>query len=459
LLSKNSYYLKSGIYTILERILTLIFSIGSIIILFGKKLSVEEAGIWVQFVTITGLIELARNGLIQNGLVKHFNTAQKEELPRILTSSIGLNLFLTTISIIFLATCSGWLSEIWHAPILEEMFHLYIFTTLILIPYYHFQFIEQANLSFKGIFYSSLLKQATFFGLITYTLVGDVSITLVDLVKIQMLSFAAGALTSIIFIRKYLLFDRGLDWTWFKTLFNYGKFVFGTNISQVLFVSIDQMMLGHLKGNIAAGFYNVAIRVSNVVDVPTLSVAAIIFPKSAKEMQANGKQALKNLYEKSVGLILALIIPVSLLFYFLPEFPILVVVGEKYRQSIPILKVTIFYTLLSPFTRQFGTILDSAGNPRLNFFFTLGSAIVNIVSTYFFINRFGIIGAAYGTLSTYILMLVFTQIVLRKSFNISTFNVFYYCIKFYQEGIIQSIQLLKKGMSKFFFKLNAMMKS
>jgi lipopolysaccharide exporter len=171
-------------------------------------------------------------------------------------------------------------------------------------------------------------------------------------------------------------------------------------------------------------------------------------------MHVDGRAPHKGLYEKSVGLIIGLILPVSILFFFIPEFPILVVAGEKYRESIPILKVTIFFTLLAPFTRQFGTILDSTGNPRLNFYFTLGGAFVNIILNYFFINTYGILGAAYATLTTYLLMFVFTQIVLAKTFNVNTFNIITYGLWYYKEAFRVLLEYVKKFGSRYIFKTN-----
>lgn len=445
--NKNSYWLKSGIYTLLEKSLTLIFGFGTVFILY-RKLSLEEVGIWAQFLTVTSLIELARNGLIQNGLIKFLSSADKETYPRILTSSIVLNLILTSISIIVLTCSANYLSYFLNAPILEQMFYYYIISTLLLIPFYHFQFIEQANFSFKGIFYSSLVRQGIFFAFIAIVFFANITIDLIDIVIFQIISIFTGSTISFILNKKFLIFERKIDFEWIKKLLNYGKFVFGTNISGVIFSTIGQVMLGNMKGNASAGLYNAAIRISNIVEVPTASVAAIIFPQSAKRMETTGRSALKDLYEKAVGLILALIIPISIVVLLFPKYIFLLVAGEKYLDAVPVLQLTIFFTLIAPFTRQFGTIIDSMGNPKLNFYFTMGSAVLSILLNYIFITNFGLLGAAYGTLTTYLAMFIFTQIVLNRMFKIRTINVFGHIFNYYKEGFLLGRSIIKKYVLK-----------
>jgi lipopolysaccharide exporter len=75
-----------------------------------------------------------------------------------------------------------------------------------------------------------------------------------------------------------------------KKLFHYGKYVFGTNISSMIYTSIDQMMLGYLMPVSAVAIFNTANRVTNFVEVPLSSVAAIVFPQSAKRIETHGKK-------------------------------------------------------------------------------------------------------------------------------------------------------------------------
>ena len=97
------------------------------------------------------------------------------------------------------------------------------------------------------------------------------------------------------------------------------------------------------------------------------------------------------------------------------------------------------YGLFVPFAVQFGTILDSTGRPQINFYFTMGGAILNVILNYWFISQYDLIGAVYGTLSTYIITFIGMQWLLNHYFDIRAYRVFYYAIDFYKRigGLIK----------------------
>ena len=106
-----------------------------------------------------------------------------------------------------------------------------------------------------------------------------------------------------------------------------------------------------------------------------------------------------------------------------PELIIQIVAGEKYMDAVPLLQLTMLYGLFVPFAVQFGTILDSTGYPRVNFIYTTLGALVNVLFNYLFITYFGVVGAAYGTLMTFLVMFVAMQVELSRRFNVKLLQV------------------------------------
>ena len=167
----------------------------------------------------------------------------------------------------------------------------------------------------------------------------------------------------------------------------------GTNLGSMFIKSIDQLMLGAMISPAAVAIYATAIKITNLVEVPTQSIAAIVFPKSAQKIEEkDGKESVRKLYEKSVGIILALIIPGIIFVLLFPKWVIWVVAGDQYMDAAPVLQITMLYGLFVPFARQFGTMLDSMGKPHINFIVVMGSALLNVVFNYVFITQFAIIG-------------------------------------------------------------------
>jgi O-antigen/teichoic acid export membrane protein len=236
-----------------------------------------------------------------------------------------------------------------------------------------------------------------------------------------------------------------VQWKRVKELFNYGKYSFGTSLGAMVFGSIDQWMLGALHSPSAAGAYNIAIRITNLVEVPTGTVARIVFPQSAKRMETEGKAGIKYLYEKSVGTILALLIPGLLFLFIFSDYVVDFLAGEKYDDAVPILHVTILFCLFVPFARQFGTIMDSIGKPKLNFTLTIIMAAVNVAMNFIFIRWLGVIGAAYATLTSYAVGFVIGQSILRKQLDVNFLNAFVYAVKFYPEFFSKHFRLVRKA--------------
>ena len=130
-----------------------------------------------------------------------------------------------------------------------------------------------------------------------------------------------------------------------------------------------------------------ALRVNNLAEVPTTTLATILFPQSAKRNHAEGVSAAKYLYEKSVGVLLALIIPLIAFILIFANVIVNIIGSEKYAAAVPVLRLTIFYGFFMAFAIQFGTVLDSIGKPKINFLITALGACVNLCSNYFFIKR------------------------------------------------------------------------
>lgn len=441
-LTKNAYWIKSGLFTLFERASIQVFNFGTFFILV-RYFDKATFGIWVLFTGTTAFIEVARNGLIQNATIKYLSGSKDEEYKKIVTASYTLNIILTLGTIVLLFFLSVFLAGVWDAAELETMFKIYMATTFILIFFSNTNFIGQANFTFDGIFYSNFTRQGIFFLLVLVAFLSGFEFTVIDLAKAQILTACAGGLVSVLYHRRFLNWSRQIDWTWVKKLFAFGRYVFGTNIGSMLFKNIDRWMLGALIGPGATALYDPAIRVSNLVEIPAQSVASIVFPKAAARAKEEGLSAAKYLYEKSVGVILSMIIPVSIFVLIFPQWVIRVIAGEAYIDAAVILQITIFYTMFVPFSRQFGTVLDSVGKPQINFYTVCSGALLNVMFNYIFITKFGIVGAAYGTLTTFCIMFVVQQVILAKVLNVQVQKTIFYAGSFYKDAFKMVNQKLR----------------
>lgn len=430
--STKKSWLKSGSYSFLGKLSAIFFNFLNFLILI-RLLSKEDFGMWVLFLSITAILETTRNAFIHTPLVKYLIGAKKEEFNTIIGASFYLNLIMAIFTALILAFFSAHISILLKSPELTSLFYTYIFIALAITPLIHSNFIQQANLDFKGTFYSATARASILFFYIFKCYYFKQNIELINLVFVQCAAVVVGALISYYFAKECFSFNLNVNWHWIKKLFHYGKYTFGTNISSMLFKSIDSWMLGSLFSPGAVAVYNPAIRVSSLFEVPVGTISSVLLPQAAKRVATEGNKAAKYLYERSVGVIMAFMAPAILFILYFSEEIVFLIAGSKYAESVPILQVTVIYGLIIPFNRQFGVILNVIGKANINFYVLLVTTLLNIVYNYFFIINFGIIGAAYGTLAAYLTTWIISEIILYKILKVKIKNIVIYTLIMYRE--------------------------
>src|SRR5690606_10621633 len=156
--AKDHYWLKSGLLLLLQNFSSVFFAFGSFYLLI-RLLTKHDFGVWTLYMSTITIIEIVRNGLIQNALIKFLSPAGDEERPKIISASFVISSTLTVFCILLNLLFAGWLSRIWDAPEILHMFYLYNINFLITGILMQFNCIEQAGFKFRGVFAGSILRQ------------------------------------------------------------------------------------------------------------------------------------------------------------------------------------------------------------------------------------------------------------------------------------------------------------
>lgn len=421
--------IRSGMYSMGDRVAALVFGFGTLWML-TRFTTQANFGVWVFFTGLVATVEVARSGLIQNALIRFLNTTPESEHGRIHGGAWLLNCTIAICGALFLWIGGSWFETTFNFPGLGSLTRIYALTFLAMTPLWQFNYTQQAHLEFRGAFWATILRYSTMFILAlamftSFLVVDGASMeTLEWLAWGQLVAASLGAIISYQYAKSYIPKKVVLDWSWSKKLIHYGKFVFGTNLSSMLYKQVDTAMLGALLlGPVPAAIYGLAIRITNFVDVPTLAVASIVFPESSRASASSGPEAQARMYEKATAGILSIVLPALMVVGLIPGFLVGIVGGAKYAETIPVLQVTVLFSLFIPFANQFGTLLDASGNPKINFLFTLCGMLVNVGLNYFFISTYGVIGAPLGTLSSYFIMFFAMQTLLRKRYGVRLENI------------------------------------
>ena len=436
---KGNYWLVSGFLSILQNISVVFFGFASFYLLI-RSVSKVDFGVWVLYMSTITIIEAIRTGLVRTALIKYLAENDPSEHSPIISASVLLSGLVTLLCVALSLLFSSQLAALLNSPQLIDLFLVYNIGFVLSGILNLFNWLEQAALQFRGVFLTGLLRQVIFFLFvgISYTL--DYPIQLIELVWVQIFSILAATSLAYFFVQTDLRFTLSRTRSWMKKLFGYGKYSFGTSVSSMLSSTVDQMMLGSMLSPAASGAYNIAVRITNLIDIPTNAMAAIVFPQSARRMAEEGKEAIKYLYERSVGITLAILLPGVLFLYFFADWAIGLIAGERYAESIPLLKITLLYSVLIPFGRQFGNILDSIGKVKVTFYIVLLITLVNLGLNFVFIQNLGVMGAAYATLVSNVVGFIVAQIVLRRQVSVNVLNIFVYMYRFYPEFFHQHVR-------------------
>ncbi len=433
-----------GVFSLLNRIVVVVFGFLNVFFLV-RIMPKTDIGIWILFTSVTAILEMMRNGFIRNPLISNLAIAEEGERKTLITASLALHCVLGVVISILLLVGSVPLAGFWNAPGLEKLFLVYAVNNIIFIPFLHFEYLQTAKLQFKGIFISTFVRIGVLSFFIMANFIMNARPTLMDLALVQLSATVIGTVVGYHFVKHMVNINRVVDKKILKELFHFGKFTFGTNISSMFVKNTDSWMIGRMLSTASVAVYNPALRISNIVEVPTLAIASLVFPQVAQKMKERGNEGVRDIYVKSVGLILALMVPMVIPLYVFSDFIILTVFGKDYMEAAPILRVTIFYSLIIPFNRQFGTVMDALKKPKINFYLLVMVAVLNVIFNYIFLKQFGVIGSAYGTLLSYCIVFVLNQIILYRMFQINTLKVFENVFDWYKIGW----EILRKRIVKF----------
>ena len=302
----SSFWIQSVFFTLLNRFSLIAFGVISYIILAKKVFpTVKEMGIWALFLAIFTLIENIKQGLLRNPMIKFLSEPEYvNNRNKIQSASLITNILFSVLVICLLVFLGSLLSTWLNTPELLPLFHWGILIILILIPFNHFEVLLQAHFKFKAIFYGYFVRQGLFmFAVIIFLLFDKSSLTLINLAKLQILSQISGTMVLMYFARGY--FYRKFD-TEKKTLlrmFHFGKYIFGTNVFSAFGRSADQFIAAGLISADVVAYYNVVARINNMMDVPSIAVADVLFPKNVEAMATSGEEKVRYYFERMVGTI------------------------------------------------------------------------------------------------------------------------------------------------------------
>jgi len=226
--------------------------------------------------------------------------------------------------------------------------------------------------------------------------------SLIEIITINILCDLAGLL----YIIKVDRADIGkpeFDKENFKEVLNFGLWqLFG--FSGLYLINFgDNFVIKYFLTLEDVGIYNAAYKLFNAIAALSFIFSSYYAPLVMEAIEKNNKKVLKDLfYKERIYLILLLLIPHLGVIIF-SKWIIITVYGEVYGEAIKILQILMVGSFIR-FATVFNVLIYNGfkkyrGGQILNIL----RALLNILFDIIFIKKYGLIGAAYGTLSALLL--------------------------------------------------------
>jgi len=187
-----------------------------------------------------------------------------------------------------------------------------------------------------------------------------------------------------------------------------------SGLAIMIYMRIDQIMLGQMLGDESVGIYSAAVKISEVWYFIPMTVVASVFP-SIIEAKKQNETLYYDRLQKLYDIMVLVALTVAILMTFLSDWVVTLLFGKAYLEASTVLSVHIWAGIFVFLGVASGKWFIIEGLQRYSFYRTLLGAIVNIVSNFFLISKYGIIGAAIATFFSQIIAAYIFDIICLKT--------------------------------------------
>ncbi len=173
-----------------------------------------------------------------------------------------------------------------------------------------------------------------------------------------------------------------------------------SSISVMIYMKIDQIMIGQMLGNDAVGIYSAAVRISEIWYFIATAVAASVLPailEAKKNNEAQYRQRLQALFDLMTWIAIIVALPVT--FFATPLVTMLF--GADYSEAGGVLAIHVWATVFVFLGVAGGNWFLAENQQLISLQRTALGAAVNVLLNIVLIPMLGVVGAAWATLISY----------------------------------------------------------
>jgi PST family polysaccharide transporter len=175
-----------------------------------------------------------------------------------------------------------------------------------------------------------------------------------------------------------------------------------SSLSVILYMRIDQVMLGQILGNDAVGIFSAAVRISESWYFVPMAICAAVAPALTAAHQRSSAEYQRKLLAVTRVLVW-LGIAVGAVLTFNADRIIALLYGRGFTGAGAVLAVHAWAGVLASLGLASGPWFINAGLTRLRMLNTVLGAVANVALNLYMVRRYGAVGAALSTLVSFCL--------------------------------------------------------
>lgn len=185
-----------------------------------------------------------------------------------------------------------------------------------------------------------------------------------------------------------------------RRLLSDSRWLLFSGIAAMIYIKVDQVMLGVMIGDRAVGIYVAAARISEVWYFMPTALVTSFFPQLINNKVVDSTAYTLDL-QKLNDLLFALSVGVAIIVSLSSSWLLPFLFGDAYASSVAVLVVHVWVAVFVFMRSLLSKWLLTENLLRLSMLSQVLGAVVNVVLNYYLIPIYGPIGAAYATVLSY----------------------------------------------------------
>ncbi|MGM7702941.1 lipopolysaccharide biosynthesis protein [Pseudalkalibacillus sp. Hm43] len=210
-----------------------------------------------------------------------------------------------------------------------------------------------------------------------------------------------------------------IDRSLIKEVVMYGLPFIATLSMEYIILTSDRFLLNQFVGTNATGIYAVSYDLSKqILMLIMIIVNLAAYPLVVRALEKEGLEACQNQLRQNTTLLFMISLPAVAGLIILSQPIVEVFLGEAYREKgqviFSLISIGIFIQGIKMF--YFDLAFQLGKNTKLQIWPVLVASILNVVLNLFLIPKYQIYGAAYSTISAYLVSLILSALIGKKIF-------------------------------------------